>query len=229
MVGGDVLVTPVLTPNVSSVSGEALGAAPLPPTNPSTYILHETGFLPGRGQVIWRDWYTHEVVSSMLTGESMVDLDAPLGHIPVLVRSGAALLLHSQPGYTTRASAKTPYALLVSLSNDSHAYGTAIIDDGETLVANDDDDAHAGAVTQKRNLVFHVRDKHLDIRGEGAFDVAQPLGVITVLGVYRRPRRVRLNGVDIPFQKWVYTSVVHRLLVSDLSIDLNERSAVTWE
>lgn len=228
MVGGDILVIPVLTPNVSSVSGELLDPDP---TNASTYstLLLGTGFLPGRRQVIWRDWYTHAVVSSTPTGGGMVDLDAPLGHIPVLIRSGAALLLHSQPGYTTRASATTPYALLVSLSSDGHAYGTALIDDGETQVSNDDSDAHAKAATHLRTLEFNVGNKQLEILGEGTFGIAQPLGVITLLGVDRRPRRVRLNGVDVPFRKWVYTSVVQRLVVSDVSIDLNERSAVTWE
>jgi alpha-glucosidase len=122
-----------------------------------------------------------------------------------------------------------PYALLVSLSSDGHAYGTALIDDGETQVSNDDSDAHAEAATHLRTLEFNVGNKQLKILGEGTFGVTQPLGVITVLGVDRRPRRVRLNGVDVPFRKWVYASVVQRLVVSDISIDLNERSAVTWE
>jgi alpha-glucosidase len=159
----------------------------------------------------------------------MVDFDAPLGHIPVHVRSGAALLLHSQPGYTTRASAAMPYALLISLSSDGHAYGTALIDDGETLVTNDGEDGHTGAATHQRTLLFNVRGRSLEIRGEGTFAVTQPLGVITVLGVDPRPRRVRINGVKVPYQKWDYTPVVQRLVISGLTIDLNERSAVTWD
>jgi len=210
------LVTPVLTPNVTSVSG----------------------FLPGRGKVTWRNWYTHAIVSAPASG-SMIDLDAPLGHIPVLIRSGAALLLHSQPGYTTHASAAAPYALLVSLSVDGYAYGTAHIDDGERQPPDaaeqhvDSEDAYAhthaaGSAAQSRIIVFSAHDTYLDIWGDGAFDVAQPLGVVTILGVDRAPRRLTFDGVDVPSRKWVYDSQVQRLVIFGLSVDLNERSAFAW-
>jgi alpha-glucosidase len=160
----------------------------------------------------------------------MVDLDAPLGHIPVLIRSGAALLLYSQPGYTTLESAAAPYALLVSLSSEGHAHGTSVVDDGETLVP-DVDDVHVasgGATTQNRTLSFDAHDKSLEISGQGAFRVIQPLGVITILGVDKAPRRVRLDGTDIPSRKWDYDPAVQRLVVSGFSVDLNGRSTVTW-
>ncbi|TFY77203.1 hypothetical protein EWM64_g6809 [Hericium alpestre] len=100
MLGSDILVTPVLNPNISSVDG----------------------IFPGRGQIIWRDWYTHEVVNA--TAGAPTTLAAPLGHIPVHVRDGAAILLHSQPGYTTNETRASPYALLVSLGVDGRAFGT---------------------------------------------------------------------------------------------------------
>lgn len=148
----------------------------------------------------------------------VVDLDAPLGHIPVLVRSGAALLLHSQPGYTTRASAALPYALLVSLSGDGDAYGTALVDDGES------------ESTQSRTLVFNAHDKTLKIStsGEDLFVIAQRLGVITILGIDRAPKRVRVDGTVIPSRKWVFDSAVQRLVISGLSIDLNGRCTISW-
>lgn len=204
MLGSDILVTPVLTPNVTSVSG----------------------ILPGRGQVIWRDWYSHAIVNQEnppSTGRNgsntvVIDLDAPLGHIPVLVRSGAALLLHSQPGYTTHASAALPYALLASLSREGNAYGTALVDDGET------------ETTQSRTLVFNAHDKTLEIytSGEDLFEIVQPLGVITILGIDRAPKRVRMDGMVIPTRKWVFDFAVQRLVVSGLSIDLNGRCAISW-
>ena len=153
----------------------------------------------------------------------VVELDAPLGHIPVLIRSGAALLLQSQPGYTTLASAAASYALLVSLDREGHAHGTAVVDDGETQHQHD-----VAVTTQSRTLAFDAHDKSLEILGQGGFRVIQALGVITVLGVDKTPRRVRLDGVDVPSRKWVYDSVVQRLVVSDLSVDLNGRSTVTW-
>lgn len=149
---------------------------------------------------------------------AVVNLDAPLGHIPILIRSGAALLLHSQPGYTTRASAALPYALLVSLSRESNAYGTAIVDDGET------------ETTPSRMLVFNAHDRKLEIStsGEDLFGIVQPLGLITILGIDRAPKRVRIDGMVIPTRKWVFDSAVQRLVVSDISIDLNGRCAISW-
>jgi alpha-glucosidase len=203
MVGSDILVTPVLTPNVSSVSG----------------------LLPGRGQVIWRDWYTHAVVSGIPDRETntvTVELAAPLGHIPVLVRSGAALLLHSQPAYTTSASAAAPYSLLVSLGREGCAYGTTLIDDGETQLPDD-------IPSPSRILTFDVQDGQVAIASRGTFGVVQPLDVLTVLGIDQAPQRVRVNGVALPAPKWSYTPSVQRLVVSGLSIDLNERATVVWE
>lgn len=203
MVGSDILVIPVLTPNMSSVSG----------------------FLPGRGQVIWRDWYTHALVDGTLddgTSTVTVDLAAPLGHIPVLVRSGAALLLHSQPAYTTRASAEAPYSLLISLGRDGRAYGTTLIDDGETQLPDD-------IPSPNRLLTFDVQGGQVAIVSQGAFGVVQPLNVLTVLGIYQAPQRVRVNGVILPAPKWTYSPSVQRLVVSGLSIDLNKRAALAWE
>ena len=151
-----------------------------------------------------------------------VDLAAPLSHIPVLVRSGAALLLHSQPAYTTRESATAPFALLVSLGRDGLAYGTALIDDGETLLPDD-------IPSPSRVLTFDVRDGQVVIAGQGEFAVEQPLDVLTVLGIGKAPRRVRLNGVVLPAPKWLYSPAVQRLVVSGLSIDLNGRAVVVWE
>jgi alpha-glucosidase len=180
----------------------------------------EIGILPGHGQVIWRDWYSHATVnqenppSTSGNGSNMVivDLDAPLGHIPILVHSpGAALLLHSQPGYTAHASAALPYAVFISLSREGNAYGTAIVGDGET------------ETTQSRTLVFNAHDKTPEnsTSGEDVFEVVQPLGVITILGIDRAPKRVRMDGMVIPTRKWVFDSAVQCLVVSGLSIDLD--------
>ena len=156
------------------------------------------------------------------TGVVTVDLAAPLGHIPVLVRSGAALLLHSQPAYTTRACAAAPYALLVSLGRDGRAYGTTLIDDGETQLPDD-------ILSPSRLLTFDVQNGQVAITGQGTFGVDQPLDVLTVLGMDKAPRRVRVNGVVLSAPNWIYSPMVQRLVISGLSIDLNERAEVVWE
>ncbi|KAI0329976.1 hypothetical protein GY45DRAFT_1324212 [Cubamyces sp. BRFM 1775] len=109
LIGRDILITPVLTPNASAVDG----------------------IFPGRGRTIWRDWYTHSVVNA--TAGAKTTLDAPLGHINVHIRDGSALLLHAQPGYTTTETRTSPYSLLVSQAAGGYAFGTTYIDDGETV------------------------------------------------------------------------------------------------
>jgi len=76
--------------------------------------------------------------------------------------------------------------------------------------------------------VFDAHDGSLEIGARGTFRVVQTLGVITILGVDKAPRRVRLDGVNIPSRKWVYDTAVQRLVISGLSVDLNGRPTVTW-
>jgi alpha-glucosidase len=104
------------------------------------------------------------------------------------------------------------------LSREGNAYGTALVDDGET------------ETTLSRALVFNAHDKTLEIStsGENLFKVVQPLGVITILGIDRAPKRVRMDGMVIPTRKWVFDSAVQRLVVSGLSIDLNGRCTISW-
>ncbi|KAI0040571.1 glycoside hydrolase family 31 protein [Auriscalpium vulgare] len=198
LIGTDILVTPVLTPNVSTVDG----------------------LFPGRGNVIWRDWYTHEAVNT--TGDGVVTLAAPLGHIPVHVRSGAAILLHSQPGYTTRETAQSPYALLVSLDADGSARGSAYVDDGATLPED-------GAGVRNRTLQLDVQNGRLLVKGAGAFEIAQRLEQVTVLGAPRAPSSVTANGRHVPAASWVYTPSVQRLVLSHLGVDLNDPVTVSWQ
>src|ERR1700733_4006377 len=81
------------------------------------------GIFPGRGNVVWRDWYTHDIVE--YTSGVAMTLTAPLGHINVHVRDGSAILLHAVPAYTIEETQQGPFSLLVSLSADSQAFGTA--------------------------------------------------------------------------------------------------------
>ncbi|EKM60281.1 glycoside hydrolase family 31 protein [Phanerochaete carnosa HHB-10118-sp] len=109
LVGRDILITPVLTPNVSTVDG----------------------IFPGQGRTTWRDWYTHAAVDAAISANTT--LAAPLGHIPVHVRDGSVLLLHATPGYTIAETQQSPYTLLVAQAADGYAFGTAYFDDGESI------------------------------------------------------------------------------------------------
>jgi alpha-glucosidase len=104
LIGSDILVTPVITENATTV----------------------TGAFPGTPTTVWRDWWTHATVN-VTNGQA--SLDAPLGHINVHVRDGSALLLYNEPAYTIAETAAGPYELLVHLSPKGTAQGTAYVDD----------------------------------------------------------------------------------------------------
>jgi alpha-glucosidase len=108
MIGENLLVTPVLQPNVTSV----------------------VGVLPRQANTQWRNFFTHELVQQ---DSDVVRLDAPLSTIPVHIRSGSILLLHRDPGYTIYETKQGPYALLVYVDSKGYATGCAKVDDGMSL------------------------------------------------------------------------------------------------
>ncbi|GAW03388.1 glycoside hydrolase family 31 protein [Lentinula edodes] len=191
LVGADILVTPVLTPNVSTVEG----------------------IFPGRGQVTWRDYYTHKVVDVSSNGTAT--LSAPLGHINVHIRGGSALLLHANPGYTTTETRGGPFSLLVSLESNEHAFGTAYIDDGVT-----------NPPTESRNLTFSATAGHLAISSNGNFAVEQKLQQITILGVTADPTDVSVSGITA--ENWQFIPELQKLVIYNLALDLNGAQTVSW-
>lgn len=171
------------------------------------------GIFPGRGRAIWRDWYTHDVVKANVGTNTT--LDAPLGYINVHVRDGAVILLHSQPGYTITDTLASPYSLLISLAADSYAFGTAYIDDGETVPP-----------TPNRTVEFHVQSGSVHISSVGTFDVGPKLENVTVLGVQKPSKGVTVSGRSV--DSWEYLSEQQELVVSGLAIDLNSGATIAW-
>ncbi|KAJ4469268.1 glycoside hydrolase family 31 protein [Lentinula aciculospora] len=196
LVGADILVTPVLDPNVSTVDG----------------------IFPGRGQVTWRDFYTHAVVNA---SNGTATLSAPLGHINVHIRGSSALLLHANPGYTTAETREGPFTLLVSLesnNNSNRAFGTAYIDDGVT-----------NPPTESRHLTFSSTADQLHISSRGNFTVRQKLQQITILGVTVKPTQVSVGETNVVgVDSWQFLPELQKLVVSDVSVDLNSAQTISW-
>ncbi|OAL47292.1 hypothetical protein IQ07DRAFT_545410 [Pyrenochaeta sp. DS3sAY3a] len=109
LLGPNILVTPVLEPQVDTVNGVF------------------PGIIDGE---CWFDWYTGERVQAQAGVNTSIP--APLGHIPVFIRGGAVLPTQ-EPGYTTTASRQNPWGLIVALSDAGTASGSLYIDDGESL------------------------------------------------------------------------------------------------
>ncbi|EGN94282.1 glycoside hydrolase family 31 protein [Serpula lacrymans var. lacrymans S7.3] len=192
MVGPDILVTPVLTPNATTVDG----------------------IFPGRGSVIWRDWWTHDVVNATVGGNTT--LSAPLSHINVHIRDHSALLLHAEPAYTIAETRAGPYALLISLDTAGTAFGNAYVDDGIS--------SPPGPSTV---LTFTVANGELNVESKGEWAIEQMLEEITVLGVQVKPTGVTLSGA--PVKEWTYEEGQEALVVSNISVVLNESSTLAWK
>ncbi|KAF8587489.1 glycoside hydrolase family 31 protein [Ramaria rubella] len=192
LVGRDILVTPVLTPNVSTVDG----------------------IFPGRGKTIWRDWWTHDVLNA--TPGASTTLSAPLSHINVHIRDGAALLLHDKPAYTTEETRSGPYAILVSLSAGGSAFGTAYIDDGISSPPG-----------PSSTLIMEARSGEVVVTRSGSFNIAQQLATVTILGVTSKPPEVQVNGKTI--SGWEYLAAQDKILIQNLAVNLNDRVTVTWK
>jgi len=194
LVGRDILVTPVLAPNATTVEG----------------------IFPGRGNVTWRDWYTHDVVQQPQTANGTVVLPAPLGHINVHIREGAAILMYANPAYTTFETSQGPFSLLVSQTQDGSAFGTSYIDDGES---NPPGPSREVTITASRNQVR--------IKGHGSFHVIQKLDEVTVLGVDSCPQSVHINGKDVG--GWKYFAKQSKLVASGLAAGLNGNVLLEWK
>ncbi|KAJ7240162.1 glycosyl hydrolases family 31-domain-containing protein [Mycena haematopus] len=192
LVGSDILVTPVLTPNVSSVNG----------------------IFPGRGKTVWRDWYTHDVVKA--ASGTNTTLAAPLGHINVHIRDGAALLLHQTPAYTTEETRQGPFALLVTQSANGAAFGSTYFDDG---ISDPPGPSTTVTVTASKSSVR--------IASAGKFKIAQKLAQVTVLGVATKPKSVSVGGQAV--KSFTYASAQQKVVLTGLSVDLNKKTTIEWK
>lgn len=170
--------------------------------------------MPGRGTVIWRDWYTHDVVTN--TPGQQTTFAAPLSHINVHVRDGSIILLHAKPGYTIAETRQGPYSLLVSQSSKGLAFGTAYIDDG---ISN--------PPGPNRILKFSSTPKEVVISVQGDFRVEQKLTDITVLGVGSKPASVLINGQKVA--NWTYAQQQNKLVVAQVDADLNVPFSLKWK
>lgn len=172
------------------------------------------GIFPGRGSVIWRDWYTHDVVNSS-PGESTT-LQAPLGHINVHIRDSSAILMHAKPAYTIEETRQGPFSLLVSQSSRGEAFGTAYLDDG---ISN--------PPGPSRIVTFSATNQQVKINSSGSFIVAQKLQQVTILGVKNQPKTLLINGEKSGTLS--YFPQQQKVVVSGLNIDLNKPTTVSWK
>lgn len=179
LVGDALMVIPVLEPNVK----------------------HTKGVFPGIDvDEVWYDWYTHERVDE--PAGSNVTIPAPLGFIPLYVRGGRIIPLQ-EPGYTTTASRRNDWNLLIALDLNGTAFGALYQDDG--ISENP---------LQTTTVEFSVIDSKLHAIQSGSYSISQPLSKITVMGIQQKPKAVSFEQHEI--STWEYRNDIGALYISGL-------------
>lgn len=162
---------------------------------------------PGIGKgTRWFDWYTGTEVDAA-PGEN-VTVPAPLGHIPVFVRSGH-ILPTQQPGLTTTISRKGAWSLIAALDGQGAAIGEIYLDDGESLEPN-----------ATKLVTLSAGPDFLSANITGNYQDSNPLASISIWGLANPPINVSLNGADVTSKsQWNSTSL--SLIIAGLRQETN--------
>lgn len=178
-----------------------------------------TGCFPGTGSVVWRDFFTHELLSNPPQSQTLA---IPLGKIGLHVRSGTAIILYQKPGYTIASTRRSDLSLLVSLSpgTDGVARGKVYLDDGESLPP-----------TPYREVeIFAEGGRHggkIWFLGEGTHVSRSKLQKVIVLvndvrgeqGGDSGVTEVRVGGET--WKLWTWDEKLGKLVIESAGIDLN--------
>jgi alpha-glucosidase len=149
------------------------------------------GIFPGivDGEV-WYDWYTGGKVEAEAGVNTSIP--APLGHIPVFIRGGSVLPTQ-EPGYTTTESRNNPWGLIVALSGDGEACGSLYVDDGESLEPS-----------ETLEIELSAKDGCLKAAISGEYVDTNPLGNVTIMGLFDGIGDVKLNDEAVDDDKVDY-------------------------
>ncbi|ORY35079.1 glycoside hydrolase family 31 protein [Naematelia encephala] len=182
-----------------------------------TACMHEgstsvTGHFPTSNGTIWRDWYTYEVLTGI--EEDLKDIPAPLGHIPIHIRGGSVILLHTSSGYTLKETRHQPLELLASLDSRESAEGEFLLDDGLSVKS------------LSTRLYCKAVAGRLTISPFGTYQIAQKLDQVVILGVRTKPTKCMARDAEV---EYAYDSVTQGLKLSGLNASLDKDFELTFE
>ena len=177
-------------------------------------LIPAIGYFPGAESVVWRDFFTHEPLSNPTQTQTLA---VPLGKIGLHIRSGSALVLYEEPGYTIASTRRSDISLLVSLSpgTDGDARGKVYFDDGESLPP-----------TPYREVEIFAESGRdggkIWFAGEGTYVPQSKLRTVVVLvneGGGSGITEVRVG--DEIWKLWHWDEKLGKLVIESVGIDLN--------
>ncbi|CAG8483282.1 6536_t:CDS:2 [Racocetra fulgida] len=164
MLGGGILVSPVLSPLKVEVKG--------------AYIP------PG----IWYNFYSHDISFEVYDNSGIhSDIYAPLNEMPIHLRGGHIIPMQ-RPRMTTAQSRKTNYYLTIPLDENASAKGTLYLDDGESLDVKDKY-TYISYIAYKSTLIADVKWGDVDYNdndinsSDGGLWVIDNMGKLTFFGL----------------------------------------------
>ncbi|CAN0283402.1 unnamed protein product [Lampetra planeri] len=181
----------------------------------------------------WYDFYTGSAIRSK--GENFT-LDAPLDKINLHLRAG--FIVPTQvPDTTSSASRRNPLGIVAALrppeSDEGDDGGEEEEEEEEEGAQGDlfwDDGDTPGPLQSGRYWALKFKATqgtlHSTVLHAAPGTPLPPLGSVSVMGVPRRPSRVRLNGGYVSFS---YSSSTQVLSVSNLTVPLSEAITLEWQ
>ena len=107
---------------------------------------------------------------------------------------------------------------MVSQAADGYAFGTAYVDDGESVPP-----------TPNATVTFEAQKGRLTVSATGNYTIEQRLETVTVLGVgAEEPGSVKVDGEDVDEDDWAFDAGLERLVIRGLGVDLNRGASLTW-
>ncbi|ORX34573.1 glycosyl hydrolases family 31-domain-containing protein [Kockovaella imperatae] len=180
-----------------------------------TPVLHEgatkvRGHFPSDNGTQWRHWWTHELV--VPGNDGTAELDAPLGEIPVHVRSGSVVLIYNEPKYTLKETREGSYGLVIHLNAEGEAQSVYHVDDGLTN----------GPCT---TVEVRASGGKIALLSSGDYNVPTLLTSVKILNVENRPVAVRCGDLCCNLSQWEGKTGTAWL---ETAIDLNKSALIAW-
>lgn len=167
--GDDILVSPVLEENSTSVS---------------IYLPHG----------IFYDWWTLEQIEG--TGEYINITDVAFDSIPLHIRGGAILPLRADSANTTTALREQDFVILIAPDATGHASGSLYLDDGDSVVQACTSEIlfefDGGRFSMTGNFGFETEVKIKNITLLGGDGQRTVMGPVSLMGEYS----VVFNGTE---------------------------------